>query len=68
MLLRKAQWVAPVHAMACVRVVVRVVLQPVLELAKTAAVVDASGLASKNCFEGVSSLCHTLIKMKIIKI
>lgn len=69
MLQVRAQWAVPqLRVLAGVKMAVVAVNTLVLELAKTAAVVDASGLANKNCFEGVSSLCHTLIKMKILKI
>lgn len=69
MLQVRAQWAVPqLRVLAGVKMAVVAVNTLVLELAKTAAVVDASGLANKNCFEGVYSLCHTLIKMKILKI
>lgn len=56
MLQVRVLWAVPqLPALVGVRMAVVAVNTLVLELAKTAAVVDASGLASKNCFEGVSS-------------
>ena len=58
MLQRKAQWVVLAHVTVCARAGVKAVNTPVQVLARTAVVVDVSGQASKNHFEGVPSMTH----------
>ena len=57
MLQREVQWAVPQQrVLVGVRMAVEAVNTLVLELVRTAAVVDASGQASKNCYEGVPSM------------